>query len=111
MKPDLNLHSYSPVIADLNDDGRMDHAVLVALPSGVNVLYGNDNGTFGSEITVFAAFMINSGSLNSLVAGDFNNDHKLDFAFANYDEDYVRVLLGNGNETFCSTSDVFDGNW
>jgi hypothetical protein len=36
----------------------------------------------------------------SLAVGDFNVDHKLDLAVANYDSDAVSVLLGNGDGTF-----------
>ena len=97
---DRNLHLHSPVVADLNGDGQRDLAVLSARPSSVRVLFGNGNGTFGSQTTAFDAFKNDSRALNSLAVGDFNNDSQLDLVFTNCDENYVRVLLGNGTEAF-----------
>jgi len=37
---------------------------------------------------------------NSLAAGDFNNDGKLDLAFTNFGDNNVSVFLGNGDGTF-----------
>jgi hypothetical protein len=42
-----------------------------------------------------------SGSRPSaVIAGDFNNDNKLDLAVANSSENTVSVLLNDGNESF-----------
>jgi hypothetical protein len=35
-----------------------------------------------------------------MAAGDFNNDGKPDLAIANYGDDTVTLLLGNGDGTF-----------
>src|SRR5262249_46379624 len=58
---------------DLNGDGKLD---LVVVGSGVNVLLGNGDGTFGAPTT----FPIAVGGLtpHSVKVGDFNNDGKLD---------------------------------
>jgi hypothetical protein len=96
--PDLNLKPLSPVTADFNGDGRLDLAVLLmGWPSSVDVLFGNGNGTFGSPMR---AFMTDFSLSNSLAVGDFNNDSQVDLVFTNCNEDYVRVLLGNGNGSF-----------
>jgi FG-GAP-like repeat/FG-GAP repeat/Planctomycete extracellular len=85
---------------DFNKDGKLDLAVTGS--SGVSILLGNGNGTFGAP-TTFAA-----GSLPSWVAvADFNGDDKLDLAVANGSgSDGVSVLLGNGAGGFGSATSV-----
>jgi hypothetical protein len=39
-------------------------------------------------------------SPSSIIVGDFNNDKILDFATANYQDNNISVVLGNGNGTF-----------
>jgi len=80
------------VVGDFDHDGEID----VALTDGRNrqllLLKGNGNGTFGVPVTV------NPGSsflTNSLAAGDFNEDGKLDLLVGGF-----YVLLGKGNGTF-----------
>jgi hypothetical protein len=63
------------------------------------VFYGYANGSFfSSEMypTGYDSFP------SSLAAGDFNNDHYLDLAIANYGTDNVGVLLGNANGSFAN---------
>src|SRR5262245_7048185 len=90
----------SMVTADLNSDGKQD---IVALNQGqlrdfqssVSVLLGNGDGSFRPAIT--------TGLLpgaNSVAAGDFDNDGRLDLAVANMLNDVVEVLRGNGDGTF-----------
>jgi len=40
----------------------------------------------------------------AIVAGDFNNDRKLDLAVANYGDSTITLLLGNGDGTFTQAS-------
>lgn len=37
---------------------------------------------------------------HSVISGNFNNDHQLDFAIANYGTSNVGVFLAGGNRTF-----------
>jgi hypothetical protein len=65
----------------------------------VEVLPGNGDGTFGAPITTPVPYNITGFGM---VAGDFNNDGKLDLAvgggfFSTYQID---ILLGNGDGTF-----------
>jgi hypothetical protein len=92
----------SMVTADLNNDGKQDIVVLnQGLPvtngftSSVSVLLGNGNGTFSPAVTTGLL-----AGANSVAAGDFNRDGRLDLAISNMLSDVVEVLRGNGDGTF-----------
>jgi hypothetical protein len=63
-------------IADLNGDGKPDIWAVVSQSDSLSLLLGNGNGTFQ---TAFLSPMSSTGSLNSLIVGDFNQDGKPDF--------------------------------
>ena len=48
---------------------------------------------------------------NSVTAGDFNGDGKLDLAVSNGNSNCVYELLGNGDGTFGAPIKVFAGEW
>ncbi len=80
------------VLGDFNGDGHLD---LVLSGSGVCVLLGNGDGTFGTPA------IYDSGILAGvLAAGDFNGDGKLDLVAANTIAGTISVLLGNADGTF-----------
>jgi hypothetical protein len=82
-------------IGDFNADGKPD--IAVASSDGVDILYGNGDGTFQPFIT------LNIGSAASGIAmGDFNKDGIPDLVAANAGGSGVAVLLANssGNGTF-----------
>jgi hypothetical protein len=90
--------------ADFNGDGKLDLAVCSGAQNTVTILLGNGDGTFttasGSPITVGTQPW-------ALVAGDFNNDGKLDLAIVNRPNTgygSVTLLLGNGDGTFTQAS-------
>jgi hypothetical protein len=90
------------VAGDFNGDGKLDLAVAYfgdlpygTDPGGVSVLLGNGDGTF-QPARRFAA----ESELNSLVAGDFNGDGRLDLAVGSSVTSGGQVLLGNGDGTF-----------
>ena len=99
----------SPVsvgIADLNDDGRPDLAVVKSSSNGndkVGILLGNGDGTFQSPVS----YPSGGYGATAVAIGDLNGDGKLDLAVSNdfnnpttYGFGTVGVLLGNGNGTF-----------
>ena len=78
-------------VGDFTGNGNLDLAV--GTDSGVDVLVGNGDGTFGAP-TDFAT----SGSANAVAVGDFNGDGKADIATAAGNG--IDVLMGHGNGTF-----------
>lgn len=82
----------SVVVGDFNGDGKLD---LVFVPSSVNVLLGNGDGTFQP------AGQYSAGTTPfSVAVGDFNRDGRLDLAIANFGSNNLSVLLGKGDGTF-----------
>src|SRR4029077_12711914 len=59
------------------------------------ILLGNGDGTFGAPTTIPVG-----NNPDAIVAGDFNNDGKLDLAVANSTDGTVTLLLGSGDGTF-----------
>ena len=82
-------------VADLNGDGKLDVAVPNHGNNGVDVLFGNGDGTLQAAQLVGAA-----SQLQSLRAADLNGDGKVDLVGSARGQNKVGVLLGNGNGTF-----------
>ncbi len=106
----------SLVLADVNGDGRPDLVVSETdgQDSAVSVLLGNGNGSFqpaltytvgdeGDEPTNPTLNDLVGGALgrpNALAVADLNGDGIRDIVTANYFDDTMSVLLGNGDGTF-----------
>jgi hypothetical protein len=88
---------YSPVVADVNGDGKPDLVVTNSGSGTVAVLLGNGDGTFQPAVTNPGG----SGPLSVAVA-DLNGDGVPDVLVSNSDTigGSVYVLLGNGDGTF-----------
>ena len=84
-------------VGDFNGDGKLDVVTSgqVAAKSTVNILLGNGDGTFRD-----GASYKGDRSPVSIAVGDFNGDHKLDFAVANFEGVGIGVWMGNGDGTF-----------
>src|ERR1700739_596323 len=83
---------------DFNADGKADLAVA-SINGNISVMLGAGSGTF-SAIT---SFSVNSGGTGcSIITADFNNDNKLDLATANFANQNVSVLLGDGAGNFAT---------
>jgi len=78
-------------------DGKLDVAVCNSDANTVTIFLGDGTGNF----TAAPASPIPIGNQpEAIVTGDFNNDGNLDIATANYGDDTVTLLLGNGDGTF-----------
>lgn len=84
-------------VGDFNGDGKLDVVTSgqVAAKTTVNILLGNGDGTF----TEGASYKGDRSPV-SIAVGDFNGDHKLDFAVANFEGVGIGVWVGNGDGTF-----------
>lgn len=88
-------------VADFNGDGKLDLAVCNQSQNSVSVYLGDGAGNF----TIASQSPISVGNQpDAIVAGDFNNDGKLDLAVANFADNTVTLLLGNGDGTFTASS-------
>jgi 6-phosphogluconolactonase (cycloisomerase 2 family) len=98
---------YDVVVSDFNNDGNQDLAVVNFTSDTVSILLGNGAGAFSTKSTPAVGH-----APISATAGDFNRDGNLDLAVANYcpscgeGGSTVSILLGNGDGTFSSGSDV-----
>jgi flagellin-like hook-associated protein FlgL len=76
---------------DMNGDGTSD--LIVQTSGATQILYANQDGSFGSAVSLGSA-------LYGVSIGDFNNDGKTDVAGMDSSSDALTTLLGNGNGTF-----------
>jgi uncharacterized protein (TIGR03437 family) len=91
----------SIVVGDFNGDGNRDLATANVSDNTVTVLLGNGLGGFtaspGGPLPV-------GSEPYSVVVGDFNGDGIQDLATANFVDNTVSVLLGNGSGGFAAAS-------
>lgn len=94
------------VIGDFNGDGKLDLAVNDGGVGGIFVLLGNGDGTFQTPPLHSANAAGPPNAQNTLVAGDWNGDGKLDLAESVLSRDpaladtELFIYLGNGDATF-----------
>jgi len=84
-------------VGDFNGDGKLDLVTSgeFGATATVNVLLGNGDGTFKEGESY-----VGDSSPASIAVADFNGDHKLDFAVANFEGVGIEVWLGNGDGSF-----------
>src|SRR5437764_56623 len=93
---DLASAPFSTAVGDLNNDGKLDVAVVHLFYSNtVSVLLGNGDGSFQTGVDYTTG-----PSPNCVRIGDLNNDGKLDLVTTSGSSPTAWVLLGNGGVTF-----------
>jgi hypothetical protein len=102
---------YAIASADLNQDGNLDLVIQGIDPIirnwSYSILLGNTDGSF--QPPAFYPQSAAAGFSTVISIADFNNDGKLDLAFAEGNDAFA-VLLGHGDGAFGSPTYVFDGD-
>jgi hypothetical protein len=95
-------------ISDYNGDSHLDLAVASCVDSGIFVMLGNNDGTFGTSTT----FCTNAcNGLSSLTTDDFNGDGRVDLVASSESENTVFILLNDGNGYFGIITSYFTGSF
>ncbi len=97
---------YAVAVGDFNGDGVLDLAVANSCgndplcnnsPGTVSILLGDGTGSFSAAATSPITVGVNP---RFVAAGDFNGDGSLDLAVANFNDDTVTILKGDGAGNF-----------
>ncbi len=79
------------LLADLNNDGNLDLAVVNRDDNSVSIRLGNGNGQFGEPTTTPV------GTLpGRIISGDLDQDGRVDLAVSDRDSGSITVLFGDG---------------
>ncbi|CAF0913691.1 unnamed protein product [Adineta steineri] len=106
---DTGYHSgpIAVVVADFNNDSRLDIAVALQFSGGMGVFLGHGNGTFSSVVI----YLIDSNAGSSSIAtGDLNNDNRLDIVVSNYLRGSISISYGDGDGNFFNLTSYTTGS-
>jgi hypothetical protein len=89
------------IAGDFNGDGALDFAVADNSSNIITVALNSGSGSFPNDASHIHVYTVGNAP-SSIAVGDFNDDGKADLAVANFNDNTVSVLRGNGNGTFQS---------
>ncbi|CAF3577720.1 unnamed protein product [Adineta steineri] len=95
------------IIADFNNDNRLDIGVSLEFSGEMGVLLGYGNGTF-FDVVIYS-IETNAGP-TSIATGDFNNDNRLDIVVSNFLLGSISLFYGNGDGTFSNLTSYTTGS-
>jgi hypothetical protein len=90
------------VTADFNNDGKLDIAAARELTTGTSVSIFLGNGLGGFTLASGSPIALTATGATSLAVGDFEGIGLQDLAVANFTDNTVTLLPGNGDGTFAS---------
>jgi hypothetical protein len=79
---DIGRGSYGTAFGDIDKDGNMDILAAHYAPSTLNLIYGNDDGTFTDATLITAP----EEGVTATSFGDYNNDGYIDVATGEFNE-------------------------
>ncbi|CAF4712417.1 unnamed protein product, partial [Rotaria sp. Silwood2] len=82
-------------MGDFNNDTWLDIAVVNYAANNVAIYFGYDNGTVASPVKYSTGI---DSAPYMIAVGDFDNDHRLDVAIANFGTNSVVVLLSRSQQ-------------
>ncbi len=103
----VNGNPQAILAADLNNDGFIDLATANYKTDTISVLLGNGNGSFKAPQN--GTLPAGAGPRH-LIAGDFNRDGLSDIATANFENQSVSMLLGQGHGKFSGPQSFLVGD-
>lgn len=93
------------IVGDFNGDAKADYARLGA--TGAWIFYGNGDGTFQQVFQNYDGLDFGLDREWDVVAGDFNGDHRTDYA--RLGSTGAWIYFGNANKTFTRTFQDYGG--
>jgi FG-GAP-like repeat len=103
----VGFHPAAPVVVDINRDGKPDLIVLDRDNKAVKVYRGNPAGGFDNKIS--SQLSVGNNPV-ALAVGDIDNDGHPDVVMANYGDNTVSVLRGDGSFGFQPATTVVAGS-
>jgi fibronectin type 3 domain-containing protein len=94
-------------IADLNGDGKLDLVTANQGNGSTSVLLGTGSGAFSSKVDYPAC---NNNIAHEVSVADFNRDTRPDLALTCHGNNFISVLLGNGDGTFGAATNFTVGS-